>query len=168
MTWSPLLFLAVLAVFIGTVAPVRADVVGPACVTDGDELAINGVRRQTKCVGGTPVRLFGIVAPDVDQKCPVGDGRAWQCGRASAAMLLEALKKRTVDCRGTSVDSEGRLMATCYVDGEEINRMMVRAGWALSYPRHSSKYAEDEAAAVAARAGLWHFSANVYFEWRTH
>lgn len=167
MTWSPLLVLALLVVFVGTVTPARADVVGPACVTDGDEIMINGTRRQTRCVGGTPVRLFGIIAPNVEDMCPVGDGRVWQCGRASAAMLLEAVRNKKVDCRGSSEDAQGRLLATCYVDGVELNRKMVRDGWAVAYARHSSKYTEDEAAAVAARAGLWHFSASIHFGWRS-
>ncbi len=44
--------------------PAHADVSGPACVTDGDTLVVNGKRKRTRCVGGTRVRLFGIDAPD--------------------------------------------------------------------------------------------------------
>ncbi len=43
--------------------PAHADVSGPACVTDGDPLVVNGKRQRTSCVGGTRVRLFGIDAP---------------------------------------------------------------------------------------------------------
>ena len=39
--------------------PANADVSGPACVTDGDTLVVNGKRERTRCVGGTRVRLFG-------------------------------------------------------------------------------------------------------------
>ncbi len=42
--------------------PAYADVTGPACVTDGDTLVVNGKRQRTRCVGGTRVRLFGIDA----------------------------------------------------------------------------------------------------------
>ncbi len=42
--------------------PAHAHVSGPACVTDGDTLLVNGKRRHTRCVGGTRVRLFGIDA----------------------------------------------------------------------------------------------------------
>ena len=43
--------------------PAHADVSGPACVTDGDTLVVNGKRQRMRCVGGTRVRLFGIDAP---------------------------------------------------------------------------------------------------------
>ena len=33
--------------------PAHADVTGPACVTDGDALVVNGKRQRTRCVGGT-------------------------------------------------------------------------------------------------------------------
>ena len=45
--------------------PAHADVSGPACVTDGDTLVVNGKRQRTRCVGGTRVRLFGIDAPGI-------------------------------------------------------------------------------------------------------
>ncbi len=48
--------------------PALADVSGPACVTDGDTLVVNGKRQRTRCVGGTRVRLFGIDAPELKHK----------------------------------------------------------------------------------------------------
>ncbi len=33
--------------------PAYADVSGPACVTDGDTLVVNGKRQRTRCVGGS-------------------------------------------------------------------------------------------------------------------
>ncbi len=33
--------------------PAHADVSGPACVTGGDTLVVNGKRQRTRCVGGT-------------------------------------------------------------------------------------------------------------------
>ncbi len=35
--------------------PAHADVSGPACVTDGDTLVVNGKRQRTRCVGGSRV-----------------------------------------------------------------------------------------------------------------
>ncbi len=32
--------------------PAYADVTGPACVTDGDTLVVNGKRQRTRCAGG--------------------------------------------------------------------------------------------------------------------
>ena len=33
--------------------PAHAAVSGPACVTDGDTLVVNGKRQRMRCVGGT-------------------------------------------------------------------------------------------------------------------
>ncbi len=55
--WTAVALVAMLAF------PAHADVSGPACVTDGDTLVVNGKRQRTRCVGGTRVRLFGIDAP---------------------------------------------------------------------------------------------------------
>ncbi len=45
--WTSAALVALLAV------PAHADVSGPACVTDGDTLVVNGKRQRTRCVGGT-------------------------------------------------------------------------------------------------------------------
>ena len=38
---------------------------------------------------------------------------------------------------------------------EDLNRWVVRAGWAFAYLKFSSDYAGDEEAARAARRGIW-------------
>ncbi len=67
--------------------PAHADVSGPACVTDGDTLVVNGKRQRMRCVGGTRVRLFGIDAPELKQRCKHPSGRDFLCGRAAASRL---------------------------------------------------------------------------------
>ena len=86
--------------------PAHADVSGPACVTDGDTLVVNGKRQRTRCVGGTRVRLFGIDAPELKQKCKAPGGRDFLCGRAAASFLLEHVtapgtqQSRGLECHG--------------------------------------------------------------------
>ena len=151
---------------LGDVPSAYADVSGPVCVIDSNLIMVNGRRWYGKCIGGTEVRLFGTIAPDLAQLCDAPDGRKWQCGRASAANLLETIKSETVVCEGSTVDAEGHLMAVCRVRGEDINRKMVREGWALAYPRHSIKYLADEKVAEHARKGLWQSSQDERFAWR--
>ncbi len=79
--------------------PAHADVSGPVCVTDGDTLVVNGKRQRTRCVEGTRVRLFGIDAPELKQKCKAPGGGDFLCGRAVASFLLEHVRGRTVKCR---------------------------------------------------------------------
>ena len=83
--------------------PAHADVSGPVCVTDGDSLVVNGKRQRNRCVGGTRVRLFGIDAPELKQRCKHANGRDFLCGRAAASFLLEHVRSGTVECRGNSV-----------------------------------------------------------------
>ncbi len=112
--------------------PAHADDSGPACVTDGDTLVVNGKRQRARCVGGTRVRLFGIDAPELKQTCKHPGGRDFLCGRAAASFLLEHVRGRAVECRGNSVDRYGRLIAVCFIDGKDLNALMVAEGWALA------------------------------------
>ena len=81
-------------------------------------------------------------------------------------MLLEMTKGRSVDCAGKSRDPEGRLLATCRINGLDINQRMVREGWALAYGKHSLRYKEDERMATQERRGLWQSSPRDAFEWK--
>ncbi len=141
-------------------------VAGPACVTGGDTLVVNGKRQRNRCVGGTRVRLFGIDAPELKQTCKHANGRDFLCGRAAASFLLEHVRGGTVECRGNSVDRYGRLIAVCFVGGKDLNAMMVREGWALAYRRYSMDYVDDEKAAKVVRVGLWRGKFVPPWEWR--
>ncbi len=44
---------AVVALVAMLAFPAHADVSGPACVTDGDTLVVNGKRERSRCVGGS-------------------------------------------------------------------------------------------------------------------
>ena len=113
--------------------PAHADVSGPACVTDGDTLVVNGKRQHTRCVGGTRVRLFGIDAPELKQRCKHANGQDFLCGRAAASFLLEHVRGRAVECRGNSEDRYGRLIAICFVDGKFLGTA-TSANWNVTYP----------------------------------
>ena len=146
--------------------PAHADVSGPACVTDGDTLVVNGKRQRTRCVGGTRVRLFGIDAPELKQRCKHANGRDFLCGRAAASFLLEHVRGRAVECRGNSEDRYGRLIAICFVGSKDLNAMMVGEGWALAYRGYSEKYVPQENAARGASKGIWAMRFVPPWEWR--
>ena len=147
-------------------SPAHADVYGPACVTDGDTLVVNGKRQRTRCVGGTRVRLFGIDAPELKQRCKHPSGRDFLCGRAAASFLLEHVRGRAVECRGNSEDRYGRLIAVCFVGGKDLNAMMVGEGWALAYRDYSEKYVPQENVARKASKGIWAMQFVPPWEWR--
>jgi endonuclease YncB( thermonuclease family) len=132
-----------------------AAVVGVASVIDGDTIEIHGQR----------IRLHGIDAPEASQPCDL-DGKPWRCGQASANALAEYIATRTVTCDPRARDRYGRLVAACSLGGASISGWMVREGWAVAYRRYSQDFVADEAAARAARRGIWRSAFIVPWEWR--
>jgi endonuclease YncB( thermonuclease family) len=132
-----------------------AAVVGVASVIDGDTIEIHGQR----------IRLHGIDAPEASQPCNL-DGKSWRCGQASANALAEYIGRRPVTCEPRARDRYGRLVAACSVGGASISAWMVREGWAVAYRRYSQDFVADEAAARAAKRGIWRSAFIVPWEWR--
>jgi endonuclease YncB( thermonuclease family) len=124
--------------------------VGKVTPTDGDSLRMGEKR----------IRLFGIDAVETGQMCTL-DGEPWKCGRASKAALERVPRGRTVKCEVRDMD-RGRYVSACKVGGLDINRHMVRRGWAVAYKRYSLDYLSSEVLARRQASGLW--NARVKFE----
>jgi endonuclease YncB( thermonuclease family) len=139
-------------------APARAaDITGTAKVREGDTVVIGTIR----------IRLGGIDAPSVDQLCLNGMGERWTCGVAARDELIKHADNKTWTCHQRQVaDRRGRIVARCEVDGEDIQKWLVRNGWALSYARCSHDYDEDEKAAREAKLGMWQGSFIAPWDWR--
>ena len=58
------------------------------------------------------------------------------------------------------------MIATCFVDGKDLNAMMVGGGWALAYRDYSNKYVPQENVAREARRGIWDMRFVPPWEWR--
>jgi endonuclease YncB( thermonuclease family) len=127
-----------------------------SCVIDGDTIVMNGER----------IRLAGIDAPENDQTCTEAAGRQYACGKASAAFLRDLLTKGNVSCQSTGKDRYGRTLGVCEVGSLEINREMVRAGWALAYRHYSDRYVDDEDTARIAHNGMWRGTFQPPWGWR--
>ncbi|HEP9230319.1 TPA: thermonuclease family protein [Pseudomonas aeruginosa] len=116
-----------------------AEVVG---VLDGDTVAVlSPDRKMTRC------RLFGIDAPE--------KGQAF--GQASKKVLSDLTYRKTLDVRVVDTDRYGRAVCRLTLAGVDINREQVARGMAWVYRRYNQEpaYYEAEAAARAARLGLW-------------
>jgi endonuclease YncB( thermonuclease family) len=138
-------------------APVLAvDIAGVPRITDGDTVELSG----------TKIRLNGIDAPETDQTCLDGKGQRWACGEASRAALARQFGPLSWTCEGLERDRYGRTVAACSAGGQDVNRWMVRAGWALAFVRYDRRYESDERTAQQARAGLWTGAFVAPWDWR--
>lgn len=113
---------------------------GHARIVDGDSLVVSGVE----------IRLFGIDAPELFQRC-TRDGREVRCGRESARSLIALAAGQPLSCERRDIDRFGRTVAVCRVEDVDLGRAQVVAGHAVAY----GAYYQDEAAARVARRGLW-------------
>ena len=116
--------------------------------------AVRVVDGDTLDVGGTRVRLHGIDAPEIGQRCTRPDGLRWDCGTWVAAEVRDRIGARKVTCDPVDTDRYGRTVARCSVAGQDLGRQLVRDGLALAYRKYSMAYARDETAAERAGRGL--------------
>ncbi len=105
--------------------------------------------------GDEDIRLHGIDAPEIGQQCRDGRGRTYDCGREARTALKRMIGRAEVECRISDQDRYGRAIATCFANGLELNREMVRQGWAVAYVRHTQRYLATAREAQAARRGMW-------------
>ena len=133
---------------------------GRATVIDGDTIAVEGTTPR--------IRLDAIDAPEGSQPCFDSAGARYLCGTRAAESLADIIGRNgRVTCTAKDVDRYGRIVAVCFVGATDINREMVRRGWAIEFKRYSDgRYSAAEAEAKAAKAGLWAGTFDEPAEWR--
>ena len=135
---------------------VDPDLQGGASVIDGDTIEIHGTR----------IRLNGIDAPESGQRCQNARGTAWRCGQQAALALSDRIGRRQVNCQQTDTDRYGRVVADCFAGGENLNRWMVREGWAVAYRQYSTAYIAAEDDARTGQRGIWQGRFDMPWDWR--
>jgi endonuclease YncB( thermonuclease family) len=132
------------------------EIKGHAIASDGD----------TMLIGKDIIRLVGIDAPELGQKCRRLDGTQWDCGLDAKRRLAETIGDKPVSCRQLDLDIFGRIFATCVTSsGDDISAAMVHSGYALADGREHLYLAEEKAARLAAE-GMWSGSFQTPWEWR--
>src|SRR6201747_1495468 len=149
-------FLIALLAFLLPALAEAAEITGIAKVREGDQVQI----------GNTRIRLGGIDAPSVDQLCLNTHGERWTCGVAARDELIRHADNKIWTCHPRQTDRRGRQVARCEVDGEDIQKWMVKNGWALAYVRFSHDYDADEKIAREAKAGMWQGAFIAPWDWR--
>ena len=131
-------------------------VTGRATVIDGDTIEIHGQR----------IRLHGIDAPESGQSCIDKNGSNYQCGQFSANQMAKYVSGQTVNCNVKDKDRYGRLVAACFVKGEDINERLVLEGWAHAYTQYSRDYVGSEKKAKRGKFGIWQGQFIEPWKWR--
>ena len=117
---------------------------GNAKVIDGDTIHI----------GKNKIRLHGIDAPEIKQKCFFLDNE-WNCGEESKVNLINLINLKKINCKIIDKDKYDRYIAECYINTININKWMVKNGWALAYKYYSKKYLSEEKYAKNNKLGIW-------------
>lgn len=153
---TPRLLFLTLILLLPSVAQ-AAEITGTAKVHDGDRVQI----------GHSRIRLGGVDAPSTDQLCINTAAERWTCGIAARDALIKHTEGKSWTCHPRqAADRRGRVVARCEVDGEDIQKWLVRSGWALAYARFSHDYDADQAAAREAKAGMWQGAFIAPWDWR--
>ena len=119
-------------------------VYGEAKIIDGDTIHI----------GKNKIRLHGIDAPENSQKC-LFNNKNWNCGKESSLALKKMIGNQKVKCHISNVDKYKRYIAVCYKGKKNINKMMVKTGWAIAYRYYSKDYIDEEFIAKKEKLGIW-------------
>ena len=137
---------------------------GIAKVVDGDTIKIENKK----------IRLFGIDAPEKKQKCRkpwltisfLTFNKDYPCGEISTLKLKNKINNKFITCKSTNTDRYKRFIAECFKNKTNINRWMVRNGYAVAYKKYSRKYLTFENLAKDDKLGIWIGSFQMPWEWR--
>jgi endonuclease YncB( thermonuclease family) len=126
-------------------------------VFDGDTFSQNG----------QVIRIWGIDAPELKQKCTI-NGISYACGEVSKAYLKSLLSENDVECISMPKSSfETRTVSKCYIQTHDLGQMMVSSGWATDYTYFSKgEYEKQENLAKAEHRGIWSGQFESPYEWR--
>ncbi len=113
-------------------------------IVDGDTIHINKMK----------YRLHGIDAPEMKQLCKLKE-KNYKCGVKSKEFLVSLIGNQSVKCNQKDIDRYKRIIAECFVAQVNLNKELVRNGWALAYRDYSKDYVPDEKFAQENNLGMW-------------
>ena len=135
---------------------IASEIYGIPVITDGDTIKILNNK----------IRLYGIDAPEKNQKCNK-NGKEYNCGADATEALIKKISKNTIKClTQKKKDRYNRFLGICFIDKEDLNKWMVRNGYAIAYRRYSKNYILDEEYAKSKKLGLWSGTFLMPEKWR--
>ena len=130
-----------------------SEIIGFPKVVDGDSIYIKSYK----------IRLEGIDAPEISQKCKkpylkiifFTFQKDYYCGQVSKKKLIQKIGNKSVKCILLGKDRYKRYLAKCFKGTINLNKWMVRNGYAIAYRKYSKIYIPDENFAKEEKLGLW-------------
>ena len=132
------------------------EIFGTPKIIDGDTVHIYSKK----------IRLEGIDAPEIKQQCKkpfikissvIGFqfNKSYSCGVMAKIKLIDKIDNSKIKCISSSKDRYKRFLATCYKEMINLNKWMVRNGYAVAYRKYSKKFVSQEILAKKEKLGLW-------------
>ena len=125
-------------------------------IIDGDTIILNSEK----------IRFYGIDTPEKKQKCKDRNGLSYPCGEFATNELKKIISSGQLFCKKRATDRYGRSISICYVNGVDINSLMVKNGWALAYRKYSRDYIDEEKEAKDKKMGIWAGKFIAPWRWR--
>ena len=125
-------------------------------IIDGDTIILNSEK----------IRFYGIDTPEKKQKCKDKNGLSYPCGEFATNQLKKIISSGQLFCKKRATDRYGRSISICYVNGVDINSLMVKNGWALAYRKYSRDYIDEEKEAKDKKMGMWAGKFIAPWRWR--
>ncbi|MEM8973767.1 MAG: thermonuclease family protein [Pseudomonadota bacterium] len=143
-----------LRLVLGILALIATSQASAAMDVRGQAFVINGAIIK---VGETLVRLRDIDPPVSNQRCDLGNGTEWYCGRSAAAVLRLMAHTRSVSCQLSGEKDQAKLaeLATCQAAGQDIGEEMLRRGMAWAAKGAPPVYREAEREARDRKMGVF-------------
>ena len=124
---------------------IAGEISGVPSITDGDTIKILNKR----------IRFHGIDTPEKNQIC-IKNSKKYRCGQEATNALIKKINGNLVVCKvQDKLDRYKRYIGICFLGDLDLNKWMVRNGYAVAYRRYSNDYIEDENYAKKNKIGLW-------------
>ena len=124
---------------------VASEISGVPRITDGDTIKILNKR----------IRFHGIDAPEKKQIC-IKNSKKYRCGQEATNALIKKINGKPIACKvQDKLDRYKRYLGVCFLGNIDLNKWMVRNGYAVAYRKYSKDYIKDENYAKKNKLGLW-------------
>ena len=136
---------SIIILFIINLSAVAGEISGVPRIIDGDTIKISNKR----------IRFYGIDTPEKKQIC-IKNSKEYRCGQIATNALIKKINGERVMCKvQDKLDRYKRYIGVCFFGDLNLNKWMVRNGYAVAYRKYSKDYIEDENYAKKNKIGLW-------------